>query len=178
MSENAAHRHVATWEDYASLPEDVRREYIDGEIVMTPFPSTRHALTILRLQNACLNGLPDTVIPVSHTGWKVHGNEYGPDVMLVPATCADDVRFEGVPYLVVEVISTNRAMDTVTKLQKYAPAGAPRYWLVDLRDRTLLALVLVDGIYEVAAQLDEGNPAADLDTGAGNVRIDLTELFA
>jgi len=178
MSENAAQRRAATWEDYERLPEDVRREYVDGEIVVTPFPSGRHSWVISELQAALKQVLPPALVPVSHTGWKPGRDEFGPDLMVVPREALDDVRFEGIPPLVVEVMSTNRAMDAVTKLQKYAAAGAPRYWLVDLRDRTLLALVLVDGIYEVAAQLDEENPVADLDVGEGRVQVDLGALFA
>jgi len=53
-----------------------------------------------------------------------------------------------------------------------------RYWIVDLRDRTLLALVLVDGIYEVAAQLDDDDPVAELDTGSGVVTVSLPALLS
>jgi Uma2 family endonuclease len=98
--------------------------------------------------------------------------------MVVPRDCLDVARFEEVPPLVVEVLSTNRAADTVVKVQKYAKAGAPRYWIVDLRDRTLVSLILVDGVYEIAAQLDDDNPAGELDTGAGTVTISLTDLLA
>jgi hypothetical protein len=28
-----------TWDDYTRLPEDTRHEYIDGRVVVTPFPT-------------------------------------------------------------------------------------------------------------------------------------------
>ena len=158
MSESTAHRRPATW-------------------VMTPFPSTRHSLTIFRLQNLLIAAQPPSLIAVSHVGWRVGRDEYGPDVMVVPATTADDVRFEGIPSLVIEVLSTNSA-EAVRKLQKYARAGAPNYWIIDVRDRTLLALVLVDDLYEMAAQLDDDNPVAELDTGSGRVWVSLPDLLA
>jgi Uma2 family endonuclease len=178
MGVDAASSRAATWEEYERLGEDVRCEYIDGRIVVTPFPSMRHSVTIHRLQNLLGRALPPSLIAVSHTGWRAGGDEFGPDVMLVPSSAIDNIRFDGVPPLIVEVLSTNRADDTVTKLQKYAKSGAPRYWIVDVRDRTLLALVLVDGLYQVAAQLDDQNPVADLDTGHGTVRVSLSDLLA
>jgi Uma2 family endonuclease len=177
MSASGAYSRPASWEEYERLPEDVRCEYIDGRIVVTPFPAGRHSFIISGLQTALRAMLPDQLVAVSHTGWKTGGDEFGPDVMIVPKATLDDIRFEDVPPLVVEVLSTNRAADTVVKVQKYARAGAPRYWIVDVRDRTLLALVLVDGIYEVAAQLDDDNPVAELETGAGTVSISLPQLL-
>ena len=47
-----------------------------------------------------------------------------------------------------------------------------------MRDRTLLSMVLVDGVYELAALLDDGNPEAGPETGLGGVRVCLTELLA
>lgn len=168
----------ASWEEYERLGDDVRYEYIDGRIVMTPFPTARHSATILRLQTLLTARLPESLMAVSHSGWKPGADEFGPDVMVIPRAALDAPRFEGTPTLVVEVVSTNRAADTVVKVQKYAQAGAPRYWIVDLRDRVLLSLVLVDGIYQVAAQLDDANPVAELETGAGAITLNLPELLA
>jgi hypothetical protein len=42
----------------------------------------------------------------------------------------------------------------------------------------LLALILVDGVYRVAAQLDDDNPVAELDTGLGPVWLRLPEILA
>jgi Uma2 family endonuclease len=167
-----------TWQEYARLGEDVRYEYIDGRIVMTPFPTGRHAVVISELQFLLRSVLPETLVAVSHTGWKPDSDEFGPDLMIMPRESLDTPRFSGIPPLVVEVVSTNRATDTVVKVAKYARAGAPRYWIIDVRDRTLLALVLADGMYEVAAQLDDDNPVAELETGAGTVTVSLPALLA
>jgi len=169
---------AATWEEYEHLGEDVRCEYIDGRVVVTPFPTGRHASVILELQVALRAILPKPLAVVSHTGWKPGRDEFGPDIMIIPRDALDAPRFEGTPHLVVEVLSTNRATDTVVKAGKYARAGAPRYWIVDVRDRTLLALVLVDGLYEVAAQLDDDNPVGELETGAGALTVSLADLLA
>jgi Uma2 family endonuclease len=178
MAANASSSREASWQEYERLGEDIRCEYVDGRIVVTPFPTARPSFVITELQFALRAVLPADLVAVSHVGWKVARDEFGPDLMVVPRSALDDVRFEGTPLLVAEVVSTNRAADTVVKVQKYARAGAPRYWIVDVRDRTLLALVLVDGSYEVAAQLDDENPGADLETGAGVVTLSLPDLLS
>ena len=167
-----------TSQEYERLPEDVRHEYIDGKVVVSPFPSGRHALTVAKLMTLIQATLPPTHVALSHFGWKPGRDEFGPDVMVVPVDAVDLTRFEGLPPLVVEVVSTNRSTDLIVKVQKYARACAPRYWIVDLQLRTLLSLVLVDGTYQVAAQLDDDNPVAALETGLGTVTVTLPDLLA
>ena len=70
MSESAAHHRRATWAEYERLPVDVRHEYIDGEIVVTPFPTPRHSLAISELQIILRRALPASLVSVSHTGWR------------------------------------------------------------------------------------------------------------
>ena len=38
MSVSTPSGQAMPWEDYGRLPEDIRREYIDGRVVVTPFP--------------------------------------------------------------------------------------------------------------------------------------------
>ncbi len=81
-----------------------------------------------------LEALPPTHEVISHWGWKPNANEFGPDVMVVPLN-DDEVRFTGIPALAVEVLFSNRSDDLIWKCHRYAQAGLPHYWIVDLRDR-------------------------------------------
>jgi Uma2 family endonuclease len=56
----------------------------------------------------------------------------------------------------VEIVSpSSAAMDRGTKVEEYAAAGIPRYWLVE-RDAALtvtLHVLRADNVYEVAAKM-------------------------
>lgn len=120
---------------------------------MSPFPSLSHSRAIARLQTAVSRVLPPGWLVVSHYGWKLASDEFGPDLIVVPADAPED-RFTGIPPMVAEVVSTNRADDLVRKVQKYARAGAPQYWIVDPRDREVTGLELRDGMYEPYVVVD------------------------
>lgn len=96
---------------------------------------------------------------------------------MIPADAGDEKRFTGIPDLVVEVLSTNRADDLVIKMQKYARYGAPRYWVVDPAVRSILASELRDGLYVPVAELNDENQTATLDFGLGVLEIDQSSFF-
>ena len=60
---------------------------------------------------------------------------------------------EGVPDIVIEVLSTDRNRDLVRKRQVYAEAGIPEYWICDRRDDTVRQLELRNGQYVERAVL-------------------------
>lgn len=162
-------------EDFRALGDDVRAEYLGGVAVMVPSPTRAH-------QRACaqLTRLLDAAAPPGHEAvpawsWYVADDfEPIPDVMLVPPT-RDQVRFTGRPALVVEVLSTDRAADLVVKAARYAAAGLPAYWVVDLAAREVVAHVLADGVWQEAGRSARGAPA-ELPFAGGSVFIDVDAL--
>jgi Uma2 family endonuclease len=164
-----------SWEEYTRLGDDVRAEYIDGRAVMTPRPSRRHQDAARRIAQAL-----DEVVPRTHRvtlawSWRTRRDEFVPDVMVHPET-DEDVRFTGLPVLVVEVLSSNRGDDLVRKTVKYAAAGLPHYWIVDPRDRVLDAYELVDGSYELRARLTD-DEIGDVPFGIATAHLDLAQLL-
>ena len=64
---------------------------------------------------------------------------------------------EGVPDIVIEVLSTDRNRDLVRKRQVYAEAGIPEYWICDRGDDTVRQLELQDSRYVERARLTIGD---------------------
>jgi Uma2 family endonuclease len=53
----------------------------------------------------------------------------------------------------VEVLSSDRNHDLVTKRQRYEAGGIPEYWIIDAVADTLTVLELADGVYSERAVL-------------------------
>ena len=67
----------------------------------------------------------------------------------------DKNMFNGVPTLVVEILSpTNARTDLVEKRREYASLGVGQYWIVDFQARRVEVLGLRDGAYELAEEAD------------------------
>ncbi len=129
-----------TWDDYLRLPDDGKRyEIIGGVLYVSPAPAIVHqfivAALIRLLGNFAAEGkglvlgapldvlLPGVASPVQ------------PDVVFfLPGNLPDlgGKSFEGVPDLVVEVLSPSTGRtDRSVKLAAYEEAGVPELWLID-----------------------------------------------
>ena len=131
----------ATREDYERLPEHVKAELIDGEIVVTPAPSDWHEHLVMGL----IFGLYDhlgTEGPkrVRGSRTEVSAWEQGeekilqPDVAVLPEGTKPTGRDWKAPTAVwvAEVLSPSTAKrDRGVKIRLYAVAGVREAWLVD-----------------------------------------------
>ncbi len=140
-----------TWADIQQLPEDgLRRELIGGQLIVTPAPGSQHQNAVLALAVSLRAACPPThkVMIAPLDLYLSEDTYFEPDIMVIPRPGAPIARFEGVPLLVVEVLSpSTRTMDTVTKRDAYAHAGVPHYWIVDPDAPGIVALALEAGAY-------------------------------
>jgi Uma2 family endonuclease len=144
MSKRSSSAHW-TYEDYARLPDDGNRyEVIDGEVLVTPAPTTFHqhvlfTLAIALRQYAERHGL-GVVLPGVDVLF-VSGQFLRPDIVFVPEPVRDGIKLRGIekaPGLVVEILSPGSAsIDRVKKPRRYGDFGVPEYWVVDPDERTV-----------------------------------------
>lgn len=129
-----------TYDDLVGFPEDnLRRELIGGELIVTAAPATRHQRVVARLTARLLayeEGHGGVVLPAPADVFFSDVDVVEPDVLFVSAAREDIVEgkvVRGAPDLVIEVSSpTTRHLELVRKRDLYEHYGVPEYWYVDL----------------------------------------------
>ncbi|MGH2767811.1 MAG: Uma2 family endonuclease [Actinomycetota bacterium] len=129
-----------TYEDLQSFPEDnLRRELIDGELIVTAAPAIRHQEAVATLVfhlYAFQQAHGGRVLPAPTDVYLSEVDVVEPDVIFVRAEHAARIeeRFvRDAPDVVVEVSSpSTRRLELVRKRELYERFGIPEYWYVDL----------------------------------------------
>lgn len=127
-----------TYEDYLLLPEDKRYELIEGELLVTPAPTTQHQRILRRLiiwlsTHVEAAGLGE-VLPAPTDVILSNENVIQPDLLLVVKQRQGIIALDGVhgaPDLVIEILSPSTAgRDQVYKRKLYGKYGVREYWVV------------------------------------------------
>ena len=150
--------HDVTWDAFIDLPDDDRRELIDGVLLETEVPNELHEWIVAAIVQVLMNWAEAHGGRTLGSGFKVRINSrrgFMPDVQYYrPGRSGPKPRKaleHGAPDLVVEVISpSSRRIDRKQKLDGYAAIHAPEYWIVDPEAQTLERLVLDGATYRIA----------------------------
>jgi Uma2 family endonuclease len=128
------------------LDEDVRAEWVDGEVIlMSPASFEHQALVtfLLNLLSAFVQsrGLGEVLPGPFQMKLPVRPSGREPDILFVAKARCVHIRktyLDGPADLVVEVISPeSRGRDTFDKRTEYEQSGVKEYWLVDPERREL-----------------------------------------
>ena len=124
------------------FPPDLRTELLDGEVLVMPPIGDGHMSGVTVLSYALIIPLLGRALVMTQNPLKLaDGSEPVPDAMvLLPR---DDYYRDGGVHpehvlLLIEVSDSTLAYDCGRKLTRYAQAGIPEVWIVDLKGRRLL----------------------------------------
>ena len=144
-----------TWEEFARLPTSgsTRHEVIDGELAVTPAPTSAHQRVVANLMFLLDRFVREhrlgEVLPGPIDVLFGEGDYLEPDLVFVRTDRAHLVSergIEGPPDLVVEILSPSTAhRDRGVKLERYRHFGVPEYWIVDVEARTVEVWRLAEG---------------------------------
>ncbi len=135
---------------YESISDKYEKyELIDGNVYMMSSPSIKHiqiAGNIYSSFRKYLRGKRCKTFEAPNV--KLGENDqFIPDVVIVcRPEIIDEVRINGAPDLVVEILSPSTSKnDRTKKFQKYAEYGVKEYWIVDPKNKLVEVYHLVEG---------------------------------
>jgi Uma2 family endonuclease len=149
--------HEINYDTYLALPETMQRyEIIDGELIMSPAPTTGHQLAlgnfyrplfdfVSRRQLGFVLFAPLDVIIRRKPKLRMRQ----PDLIYVSNERRHIIsdRIEGGPDLVIEVLSPSDTRKSIAqKLKDYAKIGVRECWLVSIEAETVEVLQLTPKI--------------------------------
>ncbi|HEV8240227.1 MAG TPA: Uma2 family endonuclease [Thermoanaerobaculia bacterium] len=125
--------------EFLALPETMDRiELLDGEVIVSPSPSVWHQELLSRLVQLLRSWAAQRGerVFVGHSPLDVRfapGRILQPDAFVILDELAWDHEgpIDRVPDLCIEVLSTNRVYDRLTKRFVYAAAGVRELWLIE-----------------------------------------------
>jgi Uma2 family endonuclease len=175
----AQRRALLTADDYAKLPEDLRAELIDGELVMSPSPDPAHQRVVFKLVQVLDRHLGPTADQrILFAPCDVLIDEHNvlqPDLLVLPeGTKPSEPSWRiPLPTLVIEVISPSTATrDRGVKLVRYRARGVREAWIVDRYQKTIDVLNLAAGTSLVCRPGDTARS-----TAVPGFSVDVTKLF-
>jgi Uma2 family endonuclease len=135
----ASARVLVSESDFLALPESMRpAELVDGEVVMAPSPNFWHQELLGRLVAALRAWAATATEPVTVAQAPLDvrfatGRILQPDAMVFLAKLDREAvsPIDRIPEVCIEVLSSNRTYDRITKRFLYAEAGVQEYWIID-----------------------------------------------
>ncbi len=143
-------RRPLTYDDLADLPEDGHRyELVDGVLIVSPSPVTRHQRAVGNLYLLLRAGCPDDleVFLAPYDVVLAADTVLIPDLIVARRSDLTANNLPTAPVLAVEVLSpSTRRFDLMIKHSRLEAAGCANYLVVDPDEPSMIAWTLRDGI--------------------------------
>lgn len=140
-----------TEDDLALMPDDGNRyELVDGALIVTPSPVTRHQVAVGELYLLLRGGCPPAmqVLFAPYDVRLAANTVLQPDLLVAARSSFTEANLPATPLLAVEVLSpSTRHIDLGLKRSRYEVAGCASYWVVDPAVPSVRAWELRDGEY-------------------------------
>ncbi|MCU0447441.1 MAG: Uma2 family endonuclease [Microscillaceae bacterium] len=150
-------------EFYDLVHENIKAEFINGEIVLHSPVARKHWLISSRVSFQLMSyvnqhqlgeiGIEKVMIELSR-------NNYEPDIVYFRREISEkftaDQKLFPAPDLVVEILSdSTRKNDYGIKFRDYAAHQVGEYWIIDPQTNTIEQYVLLNGIFELQNKLTQ-----------------------
>ncbi len=148
-------------EVYKSLPEGTLAELINGQIYMSPSPTNQHQRIfkkLLRILDEFVEqgDLGELFVSPSDIYLDSLSNAVQPDLYFVSKgnkMIIDPGKPNyGVPDLVVEILSSDKKYDLVTKKDLYEKFGVKEYWIIDPFTKEVIVYQYISSAYQLAGK--------------------------
>lgn len=158
-----------TTDDLDALPEDgIRRELLDGVLVVPPTPTDVHQIIAGRLLVALEQTCPPDFQVTQSVEVRINSRRvFIPDVLVATDEAARRRGHHYAPHevvLAVEIVSpTSTSMDRITKPALYAAAGIPFYWRIETNDGLIVHSYKINPEHEIYEPFGTFTDAITLD---------------
>jgi len=126
--------------DKSGLFHDKRTMLLDGEIYVMPMPSPPHNASLSLTEEFLRSVIPPGHHLRNQQGFDVGTrNDPGPDLAVVAGAIRDYSQSTPTTAVwIVEIAVSSLTTDTTIKVELYAQAGVPEYWVLDVEGRQVL----------------------------------------
>jgi Uma2 family endonuclease len=183
MAQTAAVKKKYTYADYINTPDDKRYELVEGNLIMTPSPSTEHQRIAgkldFHLRKFAHENKNGEVFFAPYDVYLDEENVVQPDILFVSkdrSNIIGEKNIQGAPDLVIEILSEATAYkDAVQKKMLYARCGVKEYWMVAPKEKFIEVYSLKNKEYALTKTcLYEDTLESHVLTG---FRVALKEIF-
>lgn len=178
-----------TLNEFYKLREDTTElmEYVDGIVLMSPSPSTKHQRVSSSLHAKLFQFLEggDCEVFAAPYGIHLYRDDLDDKKIFIPDLSViydkkgiEENGYIGVPTLIIEILSpSNQGHDLVTKMDAYMKYGVKEYWIINpMLDAVQIYQLNEKGLYQqIEVVKDKGIAKSNILEG---FQVELETVFS